>query len=55
MAKQSKSEFVSVVAGFDYDLLEANVVEQVRSSAETIRQQVRNTLGSAIRRPVFGK
>jgi len=38
-----------VVSSFNYDLLEAKVAEQVRSSAETIRQQVRNTLENAIK------
>jgi Protein of unknown function (DUF3102) len=37
------------VVGFNYDVLEAKVAERVRSSAEAIRQQVRNTLENAIR------
>ncbi len=47
MAKQSKGDLV--VLGFDYSPLEAQVAEQVKSSAETIRQQLRNTLESAVK------
>lgn len=47
MAKQPKGELV--VLGFDYSPLEAKVAEKVRSSAEAIRQQVRNTLENAIK------
>lgn len=46
MAKPAKGELV--VLGFDYSPLEATVTEKVRSSAEAIRQQLRNTLESAI-------
>ena len=49
MAKQPKGELVVVSQGFDYAPLEAQVAERVRSSAETIRQLVRNTLESAIK------
>jgi hypothetical protein len=38
-----------VVVGFDYSPLEVQVTEKVRSSAEAIRQEVRNTLESAIK------
>jgi hypothetical protein len=37
------------VVGFNYDVLEAKVAERVRSSAEAIHQQVRNTLENAVR------
>ncbi len=47
MAKQPKGELV--VLGFDYSPLEAQVAERLRASAETIRQQVRNTLECAIK------
>lgn len=47
MAKQPKGELV--VLGFDYSPLAGPVAQQVRSSAEAIRQQVRNTLESAIK------
>src|SRR6516225_8819647 len=47
MAKQPKGELV--VVGFDYSPLEAKVAEKVRASAETIRQQLQNTLVSAIK------
>jgi Protein of unknown function (DUF3102) len=46
VAKQPKGELV--VVGFDYAPLEAQVAEKVRSAAEAIHQQVRNTLESAI-------
>lgn len=45
VAKQ-KGELI--VVGFDYSPLEAQVAERVRSSTEAIRQQVRNTMESAI-------
>jgi hypothetical protein len=38
-----------IVLGFDSSPLEAKVAEKVRSSAGAIRQQVRNTLESAIK------
>lgn len=47
MAKQPKGELV--VLGFDYSPLEAKVAEKVRSAAEAIRQQLQNTLVSAIK------
>jgi hypothetical protein len=47
VAKQPRGEVV--VVGFEYSPLEAQVAEKVRSSAEAIRQQVRNTLESAIK------
>lgn len=47
MAKQPKGELV--VLGFDYSPLEAKVAEKVRSAAESIRQQLQNTLVSAIK------
>jgi hypothetical protein len=47
VAKQpQKGELV--VVGFNYDLLEAKVAEQARSSAERIRQKVKKTLESII-------
>jgi hypothetical protein len=45
--KQAKGELV--VVGFDYSPLEAKVAEKVRASAEAIRQQLQNTLVSAIK------
>jgi hypothetical protein len=47
MAKQPKGELVPVV-GFNYDLLETKVADKVRSSAQTIRQQLQNTLENAV-------
>lgn len=49
MAKQPKGELVPVVVGFNYDVLEAKVAEQVRSSAQAIHQQLQNTLESAVK------
>ena len=48
IARQPEGELVPVVVGFNYDVLEAKVAERVRSSAETIRQKMRNTLDNAI-------
>src|SRR5947199_254784 len=42
VAKQPKGELV-VVVGFNYDLLETKVAEQVRSSADRIRERVKKT------------
>jgi hypothetical protein len=47
MAKQPKGELV--ILGFDYAPLEAKVAAKVRSSATAIRQQLGNTLESAIK------
>lgn len=46
MAKQPKSELV--VVGFNYDLLEAKVAEQVRSSADRFRERVKKTVEDII-------
>jgi hypothetical protein len=46
VAKQPKGELV--VIGFNYELLETEVAEQARSSAERIRQKVKKTLESII-------
>ena len=48
MAKQSKGELVPVVVGFNYDLLETKVAEQVRSSADRIRDRVKKTVEDII-------
>jgi hypothetical protein len=49
VAKQPKGELVPVVVGgFNYDLLEAKVAEQVRSSADRIRERVRKTVEDII-------
>jgi hypothetical protein len=48
MAKQRKGELVPVVVGFNYELLETKVAEQVRSSAERIRERVKKTVGDII-------
>ena len=48
MAKQPQKGELVVVVGFNYDLLEAKVAEQARSSAERIRQKVKKTLESII-------
>ena len=47
MAKQPKGELV-VVVGFNYDLLEVKVAEQVRSSADRIRERVKKTVEDII-------
>ena len=46
MAKQPKGELVPVVVGFNYDLLETKVAEQVRSSADRIRERVNYLLAA---------
>ena len=46
MAKQAKGELV--VVGFNYDLIEAKVAEQARSSAESIRQKVKKSIEDII-------
>jgi hypothetical protein len=46
VAKQTKGELV--VVGFNYDLLEAKVAEQARSSAERIRDKVKRTIEDII-------
>jgi hypothetical protein len=43
-----KAELVPAVIGFNYDLLEANVAEQVRSSADRIREKVKKTVKDII-------
>ena len=48
MAKQPKGELVPVVVGFNYDVLEAKVAEQVRSSADRIRERVKKTVEDII-------
>ncbi len=48
MAKQRKGELVPVVVGFNYDLLETKVAEQVRSSADRIRERVKKTVEDII-------
>jgi hypothetical protein len=48
VAKQSKGELVPVVVGFNYDLLETKVAEQVRSSADRIRDRVKKTVEDII-------
>jgi hypothetical protein len=47
VAKQPKGELV-VVVGFNYDLLETKVAEQVRSSADRIRERVKKTVEDII-------
>jgi hypothetical protein len=47
-AKQPKGELVPVVVGFNYDVLEAKVAEQVRSSADRIRERVKKTVEDII-------
>lgn len=46
MAKQPKAELV--IVGFNYELLEAPVADQVRSSTERIRDRVKRTLEDII-------
>ena len=46
MAKQAKGELV--VVGFNYDILEATVAEQARSSADRIRERVKKTVEDII-------
>lgn len=46
MAKQQKGELV--VVGFNYDLLEAKIAEQARSSAQRIRDKVKRTIQDII-------
>ena len=46
MAKQPRGELV--VVGFNYDLLESKVAEQVRTSAERIRERVKKTVEDII-------
>jgi hypothetical protein len=48
MAKQPKGELVVAAPGFDYSHLEAPVAEQVRATAERIRQKVKQTLEDII-------
>jgi hypothetical protein len=48
VAKQPKGELVPVVVGFNYDLLEAKIAEQARSTAERIRGRLRKTLEDLI-------
>jgi hypothetical protein len=48
MAKQPKGELVPVVVGFNYNLLEKKVAEQVRSSADRIREKVKTTVEDII-------
>jgi hypothetical protein len=48
MAKQPQGELVVVARGFDYSPLEAPVAEQVRATAERIRQKVKQTLEDLI-------
>ena len=48
MAKQPKGELVPVAVGFNYDLLEAKVAEQVRTSADRIRERVKKTVEDII-------
>lgn len=42
MAKQSKGEVV--IVGFNYELLDAKVADQARSSADRIREKVKRTI-----------
>ncbi len=44
MARRLKGKLVPVVVGFNYDLLETKVAEQVRSSADRIRERLKKTL-----------
>jgi hypothetical protein len=46
LAKQPKDELV--VVGYNYDLLEARVAEQVRSSAQRVRDKVKRTIEDII-------
>ena len=48
MAKQPKGELIPVVVGFNYDVLETKVAEQVRSSADRIRERVKKTVEDII-------
>ncbi len=47
-AKQPNGELVPVVVGFNYDLLETKVAEQVRSRADRIREKVKKTVEDII-------
>ena len=47
MARQPKGELV-VIVGFNYDLLETKVAEQVRTSADRIRGRVKKTVEDII-------
>src|SRR5437016_6318992 len=46
MVRQRKGELVMV--GFNYELLERKVAENIRSSADRIREKVKNTLKDII-------
>ena len=48
MAKQPKGELLPIVVGFNYDLLESKVAEQVRSRADRIRERVKKTVEDII-------
>jgi hypothetical protein len=48
VAKQTKGELVPVVVGFNYDLLETKIAEQVRSRADSIRERVKKTVEDII-------
>src|SRR5262249_20671786 len=47
VAKQ-KGELIPVVVGFNYDLLDTKVAEQVRSRADRIRERVKKTVAGII-------
>jgi len=46
--KQSKTELVAVMAGFDYALLDSKIAQQVRSAANRIRERVKRTMEDLI-------
>jgi hypothetical protein len=48
VAKQPKGELAPVVVGFNYALLETKVAEEVRSSADRIRERVKKTVEDII-------
>jgi len=48
VAKQPQKGELVVVVGFNYDLMEAKVAEQVRSSADRIRERVKKTVEDII-------
>jgi hypothetical protein len=48
VAKQVKGELVPVVVGFNYDVLEAQVADQARNTADRIRQRLKKTLEDLI-------
>jgi hypothetical protein len=48
VARQPKGELVPVVFGFNYDLLETKLAEQVRSSADRIWERVKKTVEDII-------